>query len=113
MAGPGAAGYIGLTRVESSLEKWRAIERWLTWVGFAITDIVRGFSVYEDWPYLRECEVYLSAPHPPGDPNAPWYRSALIRVEAARELREVYPRRVRGRIYYDEETVATSIQLKR
>ncbi len=50
LKGPGCAGYFGITRRESSLDKWREIQRLLlNEFGVVITDIIRNFNEYVNW----------------------------------------------------------------
>lgn len=78
-------GYFGLTTLESSLPKWREIQKFLMERGMVITDLLRNFSLYpeagdpvenyEKFPISREFPVA------PGPPDLDYFRSSLIRVE--------------------------------
>lgn len=81
LRGAGTSGYFGLTMIESSLYRWRELQQFLVRdCGVVITDILPDFSTYENWDYLGDTlnerlGGLLSAP------EAPWYRSALYRIE--------------------------------
>lgn len=75
------AGYVGLTHVEASLEKWRKIEEFISSNGFAITDIVRDFSLYpytlsEYTDFTKFLKFNVSKEN-----HSKWYRSSLFRIE--------------------------------
>ncbi len=89
------AGYFGLTRIESSLEKWLKFEKMLVdEFGVVITDILQHFSFYEPWEY----EVKLPVP------KEVWYNSSFVRIEKLRGSRG-YNERVAEDILRDEETL--------
>ncbi|MCL6642785.1 MAG: bis-aminopropyl spermidine synthase family protein [Candidatus Bipolaricaulota bacterium] len=107
--GAGQAGYFGLTKIEASPEKWRLFEQKL--VGqhdLLISDVLRDFGFYENWPYLlgtarRQSALLAEAP------DRPWYRSAFVRIETLRDFR---PPRCRSlgeevEIFYDQDSIIT------
>jgi len=107
--GAGQAGYFGLTKIEASPEKWRLFERKL--VGehdLFISDVLRDFGFYENWPYLVETVARQSALLSEA-PDRPWYRSAFVRIETLKEFR---PPRCRSlgeevEIFYDQDSIIT------
>lgn len=107
LRGPGGAGYLGLTRLEASLTKWRQIQRALLEAGAAITDLFPNFHEYVNWPYIETMRAwsYLPVKRVPGK-YEPWYRSALIRIELVEEAR-VENVRYSGDIFTDEEAATT------
>ncbi len=107
LAGVGCAGYLGLTRVEASLSKWRAIQEELLRFGAVITDLVQDFHTYENWPYLEAMRgwSFMPARRVPGKHEF-WYRSALMRIELV-ELGELPDEVLLGDIFEDEEAATT------
>ncbi|MFN8532842.1 MAG: bis-aminopropyl spermidine synthase family protein [Dehalococcoidia bacterium] len=81
LAGPGCAGYFGVTVIESSFRNWRSLQARLTGhYRVAVTDILRDFSTYQNWDYLVG-SVRDDLPPLRHAPVANWYRSSLYRVE--------------------------------
>jgi predicted methyltransferase len=81
------AGYIGITRVESSLPKWYEVQTILTRNRLVITDVLRNFSLYPEgegeWEDLyKDYPITGEIPIDVGPPNIDWYSSCLIRFEA-------------------------------
>ncbi len=107
LRGPGCAGYLGLTRLEASLSKWRKIELALLEAGAVITDLFPNFHEYVNWPYIETMRAwsYLPVRRLPGK-FEPWYRSALIRIELVEEPK-VENVRYSGDIFTDEEAATT------
>lgn len=114
---PDGSAYFGLTRLEASLAKWRAIESMLIRMRFAITDIVRDFSIYPEKENARQrfyssyqlaSATRFKLPLPACD----WYRSSFIRAEAlGRPVPLVKGRaRIGKRFYIDDETLATPLR---
>ncbi len=89
LRGARTAGYFGLTKIEASRYKWLLLQRRLTEMGFAITDALRDFNTYlVGWAdmvagdrIIEGTKAYL--PSATDSPQEDWYRSTLIRVEAA------------------------------
>lgn len=111
---PNGSAYFGLTRLEASLEKWQAIESMLIRMKFAITDIIRDFSIYPEKENQRH--RFYSSYRLAGAtrfklplPACDWYRSSFIRAEAlGRPVPLVKGRaRIGKRFYLDDETLAT------
>ncbi len=107
LRGPGCAGYLGLTRLEASLSKWRQIQRALLEAGAVITDLFPNFHDYVNWPYIETMRAWPHLPvkRVPGKLEI-WYRSALIRVELVEEP-QVENVRYAGDIFTDEEAATT------
>lgn len=107
LRGAGCAGYLGLTRLEASLAKWRRIELALLEAGAVITDLFPNFHEYVNWPYIETMRAWPHLPvkRVPGK-FEPWYRSALIRIELVEEPR-VENVRYEGDIFTDEEAATT------
>ncbi len=77
---PGCAGYLGLTRRESSLDKWVKIERVLVdEFKVVITDIVKDFNEYVNWGYEEKTRAWKLSPVKK-KPLHNWYKSYMIRV---------------------------------
>ena len=63
LKGERRAGYFGITRRESSLDKWREIQRTLiNEFNVVITDIIRNFNHYINWGYEEETRAWKLAP---------------------------------------------------
>ncbi len=78
---PGTAGYFGLTVIESSLYRWRELQEYLVRdCKVVITDLIPDFSTYVNWDYLGST-VRIDREGLFRPPQAPWYRSALHRIE--------------------------------
>jgi len=107
LKGPGSAGYMGLTRREASLSKWRAIQRELISSGAAITDIRDDFHDYVNWSYIETMRAwgYLPVKRVPGRDES-WYRSALVRIELVAPP-QVKNERLSGDIFTDPEAATT------
>ncbi len=113
LKGIGSSGYFGFTHRESSLAKWRRFERYLTDMGFAVTDIIRDFNVYPEdqydegfwdtWPLWKKLPV--KATHTPED----WYTSSLVRIEAVDEIKPLITGdlELTPEFYYDDESLVT------
>ncbi len=107
------AGYFGLTTIESSLDKWFGLEKFIIETGFVITDIKRKFSVYpfskedEEWQYFKDkIKIFKSI----GEPKIKnWYYSSFIRIEKIKNIKiknithKINPKN----FYLDEEALIT------
>ncbi len=105
--GAGQAGYFGLTKIEASPKKWRLFEQKL--IGqhdLFISDILRDFGSYENWPYLTETVSQQLALFSE-IPDQPWYRSTFFRVETLPAFQPVRCRSLREEvdIYYDQDSI--------
>ncbi len=77
---PGCAGYLGLTRRESSLDKWIEIEKLLVnEFGVVITDIIKNFNEYVNWGYEEMTRAWELSPVKK-KPIRNWYKSYMIRI---------------------------------
>ena len=102
LKGIGGAGYFGLTRAESSLRKWRELERLLVEdFGLAITDIIHNFNSYVGWGYEREMRAWKYLPVK-SEPKGIWYRSCWFRIERVEET-PLDNSPIEGEIIEDEE----------
>ncbi len=107
LAGPGTAGYLGLTRREASLTKWHRIQQKLLDAGATVTDLRDDFHAYNNWTYFESMLAWAELPtHRVPKPTEYWYRSALIRVELL-----VQPNRsqevLKGELFNDAEAATT------
>lgn len=110
LRGPGAAGYFGLSHLESSKAKWRRIQQGILEMGFAITDGLPDFQEYHiDRVRERGYRVATEAPVPLPEPDVLFYTSTVFRLELVEEPAPVYRGSVSmGReLYYDEEAYVT------
>jgi predicted methyltransferase len=113
LKGPECSGYLGLTHLEASRQKWHTIQKMFLEMGLVITDLVRDFHSYEleratflerNYPLVRQSSSFhLEVP----DLN--WYTSSLIRLEAVQEPQPLVSNDVElGReLYFDDEAYAT------
>lgn len=76
----GCAGYFGITRVESGIEKWWKFEKFLLNSKVVVTDILSNFSEYENWDFTELKRTWESLPVKQ-IPDRIWYRSWLLRIE--------------------------------
>ena len=100
-------GYIGITRVESSLPKWYEVQAILTRNRLVITDVLRNFSLYPEgegeWEDLyKDYPITGKIPIDVGPPNIDWYSSCLIRFEAVAKMSIS-----RNHFYGDKDTWVT------
>lgn len=105
LRGVGSAGYFGLTHVESSLDKWARIQRFLLDCGAVITELRDGFNAYVNWDYVQTMRSWQWLPTK-ATPTTPWYTSALYRIELLR-VPEVSNEPLEGNIFDDEEVATT------
>lgn len=107
LAGPGAAGYLGLTRREASLTKWHLIQRELLDAGATITDVRDDFHAYNNWTYFESMLAWAELPtHRVPEKNECWYRSALIRLELLVQP-DLAQEDVDGELFNDAEAATT------
>ncbi len=108
LKGPRCAGYFGVTRRESSLEKWRTLQRVLIEeFNVVITDIIRNFNIYENWGYEEETRAWSLAPVK-SIPRKHWYRSYMFRIETL-EGSKGFTEEILNeeKLYRDEESSTT------
>lgn len=97
----GDALYVGLTRLETNSRQWRD---WLTSIlgmGFSLTDLIPSFHHYQ-----LENASFVSKEYPDaieflpfGKPDAGWYTSGLVRLEAVTRPESLY----RGQVFLGDE----------
>lgn len=110
LRGPGAAGYFGLSELESSKAKWQRIQRGILDMGYAITEALPQFQEYHIERVLdRAYRVVTEAPVPLPEPDVCFYTSTVFRLELVEQPRPLYQGAVpMGReLYYDDEAYVT------
>lgn len=75
-------GYFGVTILEASYKKWRAVENFCIRSNCVLTDIVRDFSSYPMRYETVNYESFASKLGLPTGEKRNWYRSTLFRLEA-------------------------------
>ncbi len=108
LKGPRKAGYFGLTRLESSLDKWWDFQQVLLKNRAVITDIYPGFNQYALWDYHSQTRAARLAPVPQMPKNI-WYTSYWFRIETLKGFQPTNvpftePKEV---LYADEESSTT------
>ncbi|AEC52287.1 hypothetical protein PNA2_1371 [Pyrococcus sp. NA2] len=107
LKGPRCAGYFGITRRESSLNKWREIQRLLiNEFNVVITDIIRNFNEYVNWGYVQETRAWRLIPIKKL-PEYNWYKSYMFRIETLDGSRGYEEEITDEDIYNDEEASTT------
>ncbi len=80
-------GYVGLTRLEVSLKRWKVFEQEILKMNFVITHILPKFSRYfdgeddhpgDEYEHFVETLAFKVKPNP----GINWYTSCLLRLEA-------------------------------
>ena len=101
---PRCSGYFGLTRRESSLDKWKKLQKILiNDFGVVITDILHNFNVYVNWDYdMRALELSPVK----SKPKTNWYKSSLYRIETLEGFKG-FNEEISGDIYTDAESSTT------
>ena len=106
--GDGHAGYFGMTLTESSLRKWKNLQKWLVNEhDVVLTHLIYEHSEYENWGFLLESIRNDVEPYT-HFPKINWYRSSLYRVET---LADFEPQNISFEgedIYSDEERLIYS-----
>jgi len=105
LKGAGSAGYFGLTHVESSLDKWARIQKFLLESKAAITDLRDDFNGYINWGYIETMRSWAWLPTKVV-PKKVWYCSALYRIELLSKP-QIENRKLEGNIFEDEEAATT------
>ena len=106
LKGERCAGYFYLTLADSSIDKWRELQRLLlTEFNVVITEIIPDFSEYINWGYMEKMHAWQILPEPLRRiPRDGWYVSTLFRIETLRGYRGLTERIAPEEdIYYDEE----------
>ncbi len=81
LRGEGYSGYFGLTLRDASIFRWQEFQRiLLNDLGVVVTDIIRNFNHYMNWPYHSETLAARIAPVKQ-PPRTIWYRSFWYRIE--------------------------------
>jgi hypothetical protein len=104
LKGQGCSGYIGLTRLESSGEKWLALQKKLVKGNAFVSDSLRQFESYPLFsgriPNFEKMPLSKAIFFEAGKPNANWWKAALVRIEIAGKRQAV-----KGKFYSDGETL--------
>ncbi|ASJ10024.1 hypothetical protein A3L12_01265 [Thermococcus sp. P6] len=107
LKGPGCAGYFGITRRESSLDKWREIQRvLLNEFGVVITDIIRNFNEYVNWGYEEKTRAWKLLPVKV-KPSYNWYKSYMFRIQTLEGSRGFEDKIEAGDELYNDEEAST------
>ena len=108
LKGPGCAGYFGITRRESSVDKWHQIEKLLiTEFNVVITDIIRNFNEYVNWGYVEETRAWRLLPVKTM-PTYNWYRSYMLRIQTIEGSKGYEEEITAGQELYDDEESSTT-----
>ena len=108
LKGPGCAGYFGITRRESSLDKWREIQRvLLNEFNVVITDIIRNFNEYVNWGYEEETRAWKLLPVKV-KPSYNWYKSYMFRIQTLEGSKGFEDRITVGDELYNDEEASTT-----
>ncbi len=106
LKGERCAGYFGLTRVESSLNKWLEFQKYLIESNVVITDIIKDFSEYVNWGFVEETKAWKLIPYKK-KPDTYWYKSYLFRIETLRGYKAENSRISDEAFYQDVEGSCT------
>lgn len=107
--------YFGLTRREASLKKWRKIQEFLIKMNFAITDIIKDFTVYpekeNDFNRFYEKAQLMKFLPVRTLPNTDWYRSYFIRCELIGNAKNLIKgdKKLTKAFYLDDESLAVPL----
>ncbi len=112
LKGQESVGYLGLTHLEASRQKWYSFQKMFLEMGFVITDLIYNFHSYdlERTTFIKQnYPVIEASPFDLEVPEINWYTSNLIRLEAVEEPKPLTRRAVHlGRdLYFDDEAQAT------
>jgi len=100
-----SAGYISLTLIDSSIDKWREIQKmFLTQFNVVITDIIRDFNRYQNWDYITDMKIWKLLPVKQ-KPESIWYTSSLFRIEVLKNSKG-FNERMKQDIYSDRENIS-------
>jgi len=110
LKGPRCAGYFYITLVDSSLDKWREIQRILVGeFGVVITDIIPEFSEYINWGYFEEMHGWNILPKELRvRPKDGWYTSTMFRIETLRGSRGFMEEIPQSQDIYEDEELASA-----
>lgn len=113
LKGPGCAGYFGVTNVESSKVKWKALEEALILKHkVVITDMIRNFNEYVNWKHLLS-SIRNDIDPVKVEPKLNWYRSTQFRIETLEETQTFNESATGDEIYVDNEALVYTGQTKR
>ncbi len=108
LRGERRAGYFGITRGESSLDKWREIQRLLVdRFNVIITDIIKNFNHYVNWGYEEETRAWMLSPIKK-NPESIWYKSYMFRIETLDGSKGFKGAVDIGKELYDDEESSTT-----
>jgi hypothetical protein len=108
LKGPGCSGYFGLTRVESSADKWRGIEKiLLNEFNVVITDIIKDFNEYTNWGYVESTKAWRLIPVKT-TPKHNWYKSSIFRIQTLENSKGFEDELKVGKELYDDEESSTT-----
>ncbi|AIF70275.1 hypothetical protein PAP_09495 [Palaeococcus pacificus DY20341] len=108
LKGPGCAGYFGITRRESSLDKWREIQKLLlNEFGVVITDLIRNFNEYVNWGYEEETRAWRLVPIKV-KPGHNWYKSYMFRIQTLEGSKGFEDEITLGQELYDDDESSTT-----
>lgn len=108
LKGGGCAGYFGLTRRESSLNKWREIQKMLlNEFNVVITDVIKDFNEYLNWGYEEETRAWKLVPVKVM-PKHNWYKSSMFRIQTLENSRGFEDELKVGSELYDDEESSTT-----
>ncbi|USH00566.1 bis-aminopropyl spermidine synthase family protein [Thermococcus argininiproducens] len=108
LKGPGCAGYFGITRRESSTDKWHQIEKLLiTEFNVVITDIIRNFNEYVNWGYVEETRAWKLLPIKVM-PEYNWYKSYMFRIQTIEGSKGYEDEITAGQELYDDDESSTT-----
>jgi len=111
LRGAGCSAYFGITTLEASRRKWYEIQKMIFEMGFVITDVRRGFSVYpqDDKNFFRFQDKLPIVAKLGVSIDYNWYTSSLYRIEAIKPPRPLVEGEmiIDEKVYKDDESWAT------
>lgn len=113
LKGAGSSLYFGLTKLESSVQKWHKIEKLIIEMNLVITDALKQFSTYAERPdkgstaFYNKMRSNENLPFKLPVPKVNWYASTMLRCEAAKTPKPKITgkRKIGKRMYVDNEIV--------
>lgn len=106
LKGEGCVGYIGMTLIDSSTQKWSELQSTILKSGAAITDIIRDFNKYDIWDYHKNTLAWKIAPVK-SPLTSVWYTSAMVRIEMVRKAKVENRKLPLKDMYIDKESTTT------
>ena len=96
-----SVGYFCMTHADCPLDRWKKVFEAVLEMGMVPTDIIHDFNTYVDLDVSTEDYVTegINKFFPP--PKEPWYKSSLIRIEKAGELKPYIEGEMKGEELYD------------